>query len=369
MKTTYVYKNNKNNDSQVNISDTYLKLEKLNDTVKGTDNVKNIVSSVDKIVEELPASGGSQAKKAKKSNKGLLIACAAFLLVVAVFGGSVIVKKNNEKKLQESYLAYTETIQGLFENDYSTVKGGVDTMEYYLGLQEYALKGIDTSANAELLDNIDTYYSDVDKINSLNNPDLNPYSEEYQGIVESIEGSIEVNYTLPGLQNTLLESLNQYTSISSEYESLKQAIMIDMDNHVLDTSKYTESVNNILYYMLSEELGYMMDCYPYDMAVLDAQSNLEAAKAIEVENEFVEDKKLKKKERKARDEAIAARAALIAEAESVLADAEEASYMAHQTLRFVQDNIYGTSTYVDAQKEHDTVNVDEILNEGTPEEQ
>lgn len=351
MKTTYQSKNNSPTVTEVEGSvqetsvdngsalvDMYLELKKTSDKVNSKA-IKTASVGADEALEKSydKALKKESEPKKKGGSKIPIVLCALMLVGIIGVVAFTMIQKNNKEKLMTEYNALVASVDAT----YSQLESGssVNTQTYRDALITYEEEGVDTSDVRTKLNTIDLFLADKGKIEGLSGANVNLVSTEYQSILDEVESNADLNYVIPELRVLIKGMIKEAEANVIEYETLRDTMLADVN---FSSSTYQDSISAIPQDIQRSELEAIIVVKGTEVAYTNAVANRDALN-VPVENEGVPDNKLKKAQRTARDEAIAARDAAVAEAQVLVDEADLQRYEAYCTLYGIQDEMNGTS--------------------------
>lgn len=369
MKTTYQSKGNSSNAEVVAdtseqtvtnsaLVETYLSLKKESDKVNSKA-IKDVTVDAEKTIEGAyeQALKSPKEQKVKKGSPVPVILCVLLVLGIVGFFGYRYIQDCNKEKLVAEYEAYISMINGY----YADLEGGtaVDTSAFREGLAGYETQGIDIQDVLVELDTIDQYCVDLGKLGSLEASSVNLMSSDYTDVLDEIENSVDSKYSVADLRVSMKALIKEARAKRDNFVELESAMLNDTD---FSMDKYQSSVDALSYDLQKSELMAIPAVRAAERVLAEAEARL-AEVNVPVENEGVADKKLSKKQRVARDEAIAARDLAVSEAEVVVSEAEQNVYDAYCSLYGIMDEIYGSSRVADFVAEWESSHPVEVISE------
>lgn len=351
MKTTYQTKNNAPTvtetqgsvqetavDNGSALVDMYLELKKTSDKVNSKA-IKTASVGADEALEKSydKALKKETEPKKKGGSKVPIVLCVLMLIGIIGVVAFTMIQKNNKEKLMAEYNAIVTSVDAT----YSQLEAGttVNTQNYRDALLVYEEEGVDTSEVHSKLNTIDLYLADKVKIEGLSGADVNMVSPDYQAVLDEVEGNADLNYVIPELRVLIKGMIKDAESKVIEYETLRDTMLADTN---FSSATYQDTVSAIPQDIQRSELEAIMIVKNTEIAYANAVANRDALN-VPVENEDVPDNKLKKAQRTAKAEAIAARDAAVAEAQVLVDEADLQRYEAYCTLYGIQDEMNGTS--------------------------
>ena len=369
MKTSYVYKNRKNNpDTPENEArsgadrpalDVYFYLRGVSEEkAKEREKLATEVSLSKVPQNEEDFKVDKPPKKKKKGKLGLILGLSAAVIVLGV-GGVFVFKSHTNKVLNEEYSQFCTALnsycsedslsklEGLSESDIEALQGT---------LNNYKEKGIDVSDTSVQLLDMAQYLIDSESIGWLKDPERDITSDEFIDKLDRVQSNADY-YTTESLKNAVSKECLAIESQLQVYSYVKDTLL-SLEDYSTVSEEYLSSEINSLWYLdaISECTllkNKMLSVKPvvveYNEALTayeSAVSLLEEISAVQY-NEDGSEVELSKEEIQEKDAAIANQTQVVNEAKAVLDEKTAPIVEALLSVAQVIDTIEGTTGYSD----------------------
>ena len=358
MKTSYVYKNRQESvnteSSEQKVTnrsavDAYVHLRSLSQEMASQRAKKAEEGTAPK--EEIEEVAVTPQKPKKKKKLGLIIGISAAVVVIGI-GGMAWYRVHTNKQLNESYATLCANLNAYYLDDPSIGLAEfteADVEHLRETLNEYAIRGIDTSDVSVKLMDISHYVYDMESLDKLKSSD-SLSSDTFAVQLDVVKQSVESNYTVDTVRNVVKSEIDAIESQVATYVYVKDALLAMTDLSPLTDSTFSAEINSLSYVDNISELNVLKNKMLSTKGIEDEYSRLssEYESALSELNDMIG--ALEEKEGSERQELEAG----ITEKQEIVNGAKEALELQKQPLRDARlevakakDTLVGGTTYVD----------------------